>query len=275
MNNPETVANLRRIAEHVDASTDDVIKLMDVAGTGEEGLEKFNRAVVRLGEGRFTPDKIKESLNLGVEIEKAIAAGGGATEKKIWGDAKEITLPNGKKVLEVSAQHTAESPGDKAYAHIKGMMDEIVNSVLAAGGQEVDPVKWGVAREAIERTDLPDLTKNQIIGEMWAASNVAAYEKQGYAVYREVTIQVVDAQGKKMYEAHLDAVLVKGDEVLYKEFKSSETASTSKDQVEVYNRLASGKIGDLRPKGPRAQKAFGGAKFPKFVAKPVDFNRPK
>ena len=177
--------------------------------------------------------------------------------------------------MEIAAEHTVESPGDRAYTHVKGRMEEIINAVLAPGGREVDPVKWGVARNSIENTDLPDLTKNQIIGEMWAASNVKAYKNQGYEVYREVTIDVINAKGEKIWEAHMDAVLVNGEEVLYKEFKSSDSASTSTDQKEAYKRLNEGRINELRPRGPKAQKAFGGSKFPKFVAKQVDFERPK
>jgi len=110
---------------------------------------------------------------------------------------------------------------------------------------------------------------------MWTASKVKGYKNQGYEVYREVTIDVLDAKGQKIGEAHMDVVLVRGKEILYKEFKSSETASTSTDQKMAYSRLQEGKTNELRPRGPRAIKAFGGKEFPNFVAKAVDFERPQ
>jgi hypothetical protein len=293
--NAETVNSLRRIADHVDGTREEVLALMDKAGQGEKGLEKFNRAIDRLGEGRFKPERISDSIDLGVKIEKAISEGGDAMAKIVWGEeaakvaAAKKTQQNEKPPLEVTSKHTDEKPGDRAYAHVKGHMKEIVENVLAPGGKEIDPVKWGVARDSIENTDLPDITKNQIIGEMWAASKVEAYKNQGFdAVIREVTIDIYDAKGNKIGEVHLDAVLVKGNEVQYKEFKSSEkadttggqkkpyeTADTSTDQKKAYKLLEEGKINQLLPRGENAKKAFGGPKFPRFVAKPVDFERPQ
>lgn len=293
--NAETVNSLRRIADHVDGTREEVLALMDKAGQGEKGLEKFNRAIDRLGEGRFKPERISDSIDLGVKIEKAISEGGDAMAKIVWGEeaakaaAAKKNQQNEKPPLEVTSKHTDEKPGDRAYAHVKGHMKEIVENVLAPGGKEIDPVKWGVARDSIANTDLPDIIKNQIIGEMWAASKIKAYENQGFdAVIREVTIDIYDTKGNKIGEVHLDAVLVKGNEVQYKEFKSSEkadttggqkkpyeTTDTSTDQKKAYKLLEEGKINQLRPRGENAKKAFGGPKFPRFVAKPVDFDRPQ
>lgn len=266
------VKDLKKMVDRVKGGRDDIFTLIDEAGTGSDGINKLNKALNRLGQGQFTIQEIRESLEFGVRLDEAIAAGGDEAAKTIFG--KNISGTDEEGRFKVAGSLTRKKPGDRASKFVRDHMDVIVKKILGSGGKEIDLIKWGVIKNAIEKTDLPTAAKNDIIGEVWALAKIQMYENQGYEVVREVHIVVLKADGTPSKTvAKLDAVLIKGAEIRYKEFKSSETAKLSANQQKVYNKLNNGEIKDLRPYGDNAEKAFG-KRMKGFKAGQVEVERP-
>ncbi len=266
------IIDLKKMVDRVNGTRDDIFTLMDEAGPGSDGFTKLNKALDRLGEGKFTPKEIRDSLAFGVRLDEAISAGSDEAAKTIFG--KHVTGKTTGK-FEVAESLKDTKPGDRASKFVRDHMSEIVDKILEPGGKEVDLIKWGVIKDAIEKTDLPTIVKNDIIGEIWASAKVQAYKNQGYVVVREVHIMILGADGKPTGRfAKLDAVLIKGIEMLYKEFKASDTAELSAKQQEVYDKLKSNDTKDLEPFGDKAEQAFGKG-MTKFKAQTVEIERPK
>jgi hypothetical protein len=266
------INDLTRIVSRVAGGRDEIfIVLQDAADP-----QALNQALDRLGtSGKFTPKQIRESLAFGQQLAKAVSTNADAVAKAIWGDAVESDV-QGKVVRDAKGQlkFTGKVQPNQASAYIRARREQIADVILKGhGGTAIDSINWGIIREVLTNTDLPTIVKNDIIGEVWAFTKVRQYENLGYTVIREVFFKIVGADGAEV-EAHLDAVLKKGNDVLYKEFKSSATASTSTGQGKVYDLLNRGATESLKPFGPNAEAAFGGPGCPNFKAKPVEFDRP-
>jgi len=272
---------LELIATRTKGSRNDIFDLLNEADPGEAGLAKMKKALEQLGEGHFTPAQIREQLKFEVELKEAFSKGGEALARKIFRDkvrkVETKETPTGKKIkVFIGEALKGKKAGDQARAYVNAHIDDILQQILTPDESAIDPMKWRMVREMFENTDLVTIQKNNIIGEAWAAAKTKVYGKT-YEVIREVRINILDDHGRETGDyAMLDAVLLKGDEVVaYKEFKSSDTAEENKGTQDiVYDRLRKGELDRLRPSGPHAIKAFGGKKMPNFRAMAVDIERP-
>ena len=274
MTDSDLTNSLNFIAAKIDGSREDILKLLDEAGQGQAALDNLEGAVDRLGEGRFTPDKVRESLQFKQKLAQAVAGDADAMARAIWGDAYKGADAEGR--IKVSEGLTKEETGDLAYHYINSRKSQLASLILGGdGGTAVDVTQWNKIVNALRNTDLPIEVLNPIVGELWAFTKVRQYQNLGYTVIREVSIRILDAEGKPTKRvAKLDAVARKADEVHYLEFKSSDTATTTGPQKEVYNLLDKGEKDKLQPFGGRAAEAFGGEGMPNFKAETVRFERP-
>jgi hypothetical protein len=270
----EFTNNLIRVVSRVNGNSADILVLFNEAGEGQQAMTNLLEALERLGEGRFTLEQVRESLAFGRRLAEAIAAGGDEVARTIWGDKFAGRDAQGR--IRVAAGLTRDAAGDQASAFIRARIRQIAAAVLRGeGGTEIDSVTWGVIRDSILNTDLPTLTKYDILGEVWAYSKVRQYENLGFTVIREVHLRVLDAAGNETTTyAKVDAVLRRGTELLFKEFKSTAAAELSPNQEVVYGLLNDGSTNRLRPFGEGADRAFGGATYPDFRAGHVDIERP-
>ncbi len=270
------IKDLKKMVDRVKGSRDDIFTLINEAGTGSDGFFKLKKALDRLGQGKFTPQQIRVELEFGIRLEEAISAGSDEAAKTLF--KEHVTGKNkttGK--FEVAESLKDTKPGDRASKFVRDHMSEIEGKILEPGGKEIDLIKWGVIKDAVEKTDLPTVVKNDIIGEVWASAKIKAYKNQGFnKAVREVHIMILDANGKPTGRfAKLDAVLFRGAEMRYKEFKASETAELSGRQQEVYDKIKNeDDIKDLMPFGDRAEEAFGKG-MTKFKSQEVEIERPK
>jgi hypothetical protein len=267
--------NLNTIATRINGTNEQIIALLGEAGQGQQGMDKLMEALERLGEGRFTPEQVRDLLEYGRRLAGAISAGGDEAARAVWGDAFVGRDPETGRIR-VAAALTDERSGDRASAYIRARMRDIANTVLGGeGGTQVDPIRWGVIRDSILNTDLPTIVKYDILGEVWASSKVQLYRNLGYTVIREVSIRVLNPDGSPSgVVSRMDAVLRKDAEILYKEFKSTAAAGTTDPQDTVYPLLNEGHAERLQPFGARAEEAFGGPGMPDFAAHHVDIERP-
>jgi hypothetical protein len=275
----------------VDGNAKDIYTLLTEAGGNQTSLERLTSAIRRLGggEGRLTMEQVRSSLNFGSELRAAIADKGNVDrlikvlfKDKYTGKGR-ITLKNGteKEVFKVSDKLTDGKSGDKAPEFMAERMSDIASLILGGDtGVVIDEVTWATIRSIIEVTDLPTIVQNGIIGEIWSYTKKQQYRNlNGEAnVTKEVHIRWKNADGtwsKKF--AKLDAVVRdrRTGKLHYKEFKSSEDASTSDAQKKVYQLLEEGRLDQLQPFGDQAEKAFGGPEFPDLVQGKVEFERPK
>jgi len=268
---------LELIVTRTRGSRNDVFDLLNEADPGELGLPRLKKALEQLGNGQFTPAQIREQLKFEIELKEAFSKGGEALARKIFRDKvrKVKTVGNKIKVF-IGESLKGTTAGDQARAYVNAHIDDILEQILTPDGTAIDPMKWRMVREVFENTDLITIQKNNIIGEAWAAAKVKVYGKE-YTVIREVRINILDDHGRPTGDyAMLDAVLLKGDEVVaYKEFKSSDTATENEGTQDiVYDRLRKGELNKLRPSGAHAIAAFGGKKMPNFKAMAVDIERP-
>jgi|GEM_PF-1484323 len=241
---------------------------------GENALTKLRTAVDRLGNDRYSMEQIRESLAYSERLVAAIAETPDEVANSIWGD--KMTGRNADGQAMVSAGLTNRRPGDLTSSFIRGRSEGIANSILGGeGGTTIDTVRWSIVKDALLRTDLPTIVKNDILGEIWAYTKVLQYRNLGYQVIREVSIRILSESGTPTRSsARIDAVLKRGNEILYREFKSSATASTSAEQTTVYGFLDRGELTRMKPFGPNAETAFGGKNFPLFKQGEVVFERP-
>ncbi|MEO6613414.1 MAG: DUF4157 domain-containing protein [Chitinophagaceae bacterium] len=271
----EFANNLNMLATSIEGTPKEILDLLDSAGENQAALDGLIDALHRLGKGKFTPAQIKESLSFDKKLQEAVANKAGTDE--IASILFEDKFTKDGDTYKVSAQLSKTKPGDLASAFIRASRTRIARIMLNGGdkGTTINDINWGVIRNIIERTDLPDVVKNDIIGELWAYAKVRQYENMGFTVIREVSIRWKNADGSwSRRSAKVDAVLRLADMVLYKEFKSSATADTSGNQDIVYDLLNRGEAGKLQPFGERAIEAFGGKNMPDFRAGKVDIERP-
>jgi hypothetical protein len=228
------------------------------------------------GPGKFNPQQIRKSLKLSERIEQAIAEGSDKTVKelfkgKVKGKDDEDKWRVTESLTKDRGPNDKEKMGDLAPSFVK--IEQ--HGVAVVTNKKIDLTKWGVLVDAIESTDLPVSIKNNLIGRAWAAAKVESYEQQSYTVVPEVHIYLRDEKGEKTKRhAKMDAVLVNGEKILYKEFKSSKEASSSPAQIRVYKLLETEEgIKKLYPDGGQARKAFGGEKMPNFRPGVVSIER--
>lgn len=272
LSDAEFVRDFNGILPRVNGSREEVLALIKEAG--DPALDNFNAALDRLGQGRYTPEEIRKSFAYGAGLADAMAKGGDALAKEIWENPTLEKDASGK--YRVSASKTGDKAGDQAAAFIRARADKIVANTGVLNGAEINAQKWDMLVQSIRQTDLPTIVQNDIIGELWSSAKILQGRRMGYEVIvREVTLEILDAAGKPTgKKARLDAVFKKPGEMLYKEFKSSATATESANQAQAYQLLKDGKAGQLRPTGAKAETAFGGPGMPEFKAQPVDIERP-
>lgn len=272
MPDSELARQLNFIAAGIDGSREDILKLLDEAGQGQAALDNLAGAVDRLGEGKFTPDKVRESLQFKQKLAKAITGDADELAKAIWGDAFAGRDEKGR--IKVSEALTKKKAGDQAVAYINARRAQVASQILGGdGGTSIDMVEWGKIENALRNTDLPVSIQNNMIGEVWSFTKVRQYENLGFTVIREVSIRVLDDAGKDTgLFAKVDAVLRKGDEVHFREFKTG-NATTSGNQDVVYDLLGKGEKKKLQPFGDRAAEAFGGPGMPEFKTEAVKIER--
>ncbi|MBS1603765.1 MAG: DUF4157 domain-containing protein [Bacteroidetes bacterium] len=266
-------ADLETIATGVKGGRDEIFPLLDEAGEGEKGMSKLAKALEQLGPGLSTRERIRRQFAFEDSLKQTIGKEGDELGHALW--QENIKGKNESGQFKIAGSLKGETAGDAARAFIDKHKDQIVNSLMNDAGTDVDPMKWGKMRFAVENTDLIDIQKNNIIGELWAAAKVKGYEKQGFKVVREVTIDILGKNGKVEATAILDAVLLNGDQVAgYREFKSSGTATLEEGTQDVaYARMEKGELNTLRPRGDHAEQAFG-AKMINFSKGPVVIDRP-
>ena len=259
---------LNRIASKVDGTRVQILNLLKLVEGDPEGLTKLLIAIKQLeGPGKFDPQKIRKSLKLSERVEEAIAEGSDKTVKELFkGKVKGKDEDEKWRVAESLTSKREEGEKEKKGDLAPSFVGIERHAAKLLTNKKIDLVKWGVLVDAINSTDLPVSIKNNLIGRAWAAAKVESYEQQSYTVVEEVHIYVRDERGEKSTEyAKMDAVLVKGAKILYKEFKSSQEASSSAAQIKVYKLLQTEEgIKKLYPDGDRARQAFGGAKMPNF-----------
>jgi hypothetical protein len=272
---------LELVVERTKGSRNDVFDLLNEADPGEMGLAKMKKALEQLGTGKFTPAQIREQLKFEIELKEAFSKGGEALARKVFREnvrkvETKVTDKGTTIKVFIGESLKGKKAGDQARAWVNAHIDEILGQIMTPDGAAIDPMKWRMVRELFENTDLVTIQKNNIIGEAWAAAKTKVYGKE-FTVIREVRINILDDHGRPTGDyAMLDAVLLKGDEVVaYKEFKSSDTAKENEGTQDiVYDRLRKGELNKLKPSGPNAIKAFGGKKMPNFRAMAVDIERP-
>jgi hypothetical protein len=238
------------LATKIDGSSEDIIRLAQKAGTGtEENLARLTSVVEKMPPGKHSIASIEAKITEAKELAKKIASAGDNMGDEIWG----VTKTGDKwKVGSKFTDETGKISGSKAIAHIKGKADEIAEALLDSTGA-VSQSQWAIFRKTIEKTDLPQVIKNGIIGEMWGKVNVTAYKKIYGAtnVFEQVTIKI---KGTNI-EAVVDAVIKKDGKVLFKEFKSG-GAVLSAGQEKVYEKMALGLTDELEFVGEKAAKIW-------------------
>lgn len=275
--NSDFLTDLDTIGARVNARPEEVMALFNEAGEGEAAMDNIIEALDRLGEGPQTLEKVRESLNFGKRVAEAMAKGGEDLAKAIWQDAYLGRDPE-TGMFKVSANLTKNKDGDLASAFIRTRSQAITTQLLGGeGGTGISAENWAKVREVLANTDLPQIVRNDIVGQSWAAAKRQAYTNMGWEVIGEVSINILGPDGKPTgKKSIIDAVLRSkdGKEIKYKEFKSSQKADTTNRQKEVYPLIEKGDLGQLKPSGENAEKAFGGADMPDFRPGPVDIERP-
>jgi hypothetical protein len=199
--------------------------------------------------GRQTIAAVEASIEEAKQLASKIAAAGDKMGDTIWGTAGQ----GGKwKVGSKFTDEAGKVSGSRAIAHIKGQADEIAAALLDSTGA-VSKSQWAIFRKSIENTDLPQVVKNGIIGEMWGKVNVTAYKKVFGAdnVIEQVTIRIKGTD----IEAVVDTVIKKDGKVFFKEFKSG-GAVLSPGQEKVYEKMALGLTDELEFAGSNASKVW-------------------
>jgi hypothetical protein len=273
--NSDFLNDLDSIGARINAKPEEVMSLINEAGESEKAMDDLLEALDRLGEGQHTPEQVRESLAFGKKVAEALAKGGEELAKTIWGQAYKGKDPNTGKYL-VNEALTKNSAGDKAPSFIMSRSDLIAEQLLG-GGTEISAENWAKVYDVLSNTDLPVHRRNQIVGHAWAAAKKKSYSMKGYDVIDEVNVAILNPDGTPTGKSsYLDAVLRSkdGKEIKYKEFKSSDTATTSEHQELVYPMLENGQLNLLKPYGPKAEAAFGGPGMPDFRPGKVDIERP-
>lgn len=275
------VRDLAYIVEHIDGSGDEITALLIESGGRE--MTKVIKAIQRLGKERYTLEQIRKSLEFEANLRAALVGNKGEeVAEVVWGKAFIGVDDTGTIKLKLDL-FTIEKPADLAYAYIKPRQEAIVDLVF---DDEVTPVinkeAFDLIFSMIDDADLGGNTivRNSIIGELWTAIKVKQLERLGFTkVIREVHVSKKKRNGEPNTDEggyiKLDAVAINEEtgEMIYLEFKSSDTASFTANQKEIYKLLAQGKTKLLTPWGGRAEAAFG-SRFENFVAMPVTKQTP-
>lgn len=88
----------------------------------------------------------------------------------------------------------------------------LANTVSSGG--KVNYERWQVLKAVIEKSNISQGIKNNIIGELWTTVHVRALEQDGWRVLTELKL----SDGATVAKA--DAVAMKGDQMIVFEFKS-------------------------------------------------------
>ena len=275
-NNKDFTNNVAKIVRGLKGSRDDIFALLNEAGPGPLALNKLAEAVSRLGAGKFSPTEIRDSLSFGKKLEEAFADPS-QTEplvSVIFGKAYE-----GKEGETFKVAAGIKKAGNKPISYVFGRVSEIVNNLLDGGqGKSINETKWGVIRKIIEATDLATVEKNGIIGKIWAEANLQLERNldPDLLVQDQVSMRYLLENGTWSKDFGIvDGVTRKGTAVRYKEYKSSETASFSDAQKQIYEYMRTGQFEKLQPFGENAEVIFGGKDMPFFKPGDLDVVKPK
>jgi hypothetical protein len=268
--------NLAKLSTKVDATSKDILQLLRDAGKGKAAMENLIEAVDRLGQrGKFTPDNVRESLKYRQRVRDVLSDVTQTDQiaELLFGEAAK--QKEGEK-YKVAKAFTKNKSGDMAAAFF-GTRKSAIASELIGGdtGHSWSPTKFAAMEGVIRSTDLPDIVKNAIIGELWAYPRIRILENIGFKMTREVHFRwrLEDGSWSTRF-MKLDGVGIRGDEAIYAEFKSSADAETSEGQDQVIPRLQAGDLHELQPFGPGAEEAFGGKDMPNFKPGSVTVDRP-
>ncbi|HXO74755.1 MAG TPA: hypothetical protein VN824_05980, partial [Puia sp.] len=270
--------NLELMATRVKGGREEVFKILTGMGEGTGNMDKLSSALNELGPGLSTAERIRKQFDFEDSLKKTLLKEGDDVVHELWQEKVKDKNRNKEGKFEVAESLKGVDPGDKARAYIDAHKEKIVNSLLNDAKTDVDPIKFGRFKFAVDSTDLIDIQRYNIIGEVWAAAKVKAYENQGFDVVREVTIDILSPNGQVEATTILDAVLKNrgtGEVAGYREFKSgADTPLEQGTQDVAYPLLESGDLKRLRPRGEHAMEAFGGPKMPNFRNSPVVEDRP-
>ena len=219
--------------------TSELIDLANKAKTGGKGnLGRVKEIVDAL---KKTPVTYAEAVNaidavnaFGAEVTKAMKdpkTGFDGLVKLIWGEAATVE----GNVIKVKDKFAG---GSEIFTQVTGLgkADKLAEGILT--GKNVDNAKWEVFRSVIDKSDIPPIIKNKIIGDMWGRANIKAFERQGYTVFTEIYLSAGKTQ------ARADAVLVKGNEIIFIEFKSGDAVYSDGQEV-IYPLLEKGKFKEV------------------------------
>ncbi len=241
----------------------EIIELANKAGTGgKANLGRLKDIVDSMRKTEVTYDEALKAIEaanaFGAEVSKAMKdpkSGFDALVKLIWGE--NVTIEDG--VIKVK---DAFAGGSETISHVTGFgkADKLAEGMIT--GTKVDSAKWEVFRRVIDQSDIAVGIKNNIIGTMWERVNIKAFEKQGYTVYTQVMVST----GKTT--AKVDAVLLKGNEIIFVELKSG-GAVYERGQKVIYPLLEQGKFKNVMITNDEALAAkFADPKF-KIKFRPV------
>jgi hypothetical protein len=269
------------LARGVEGTRDDIFQLLNESGKGQIALNNLTEALLRLGTGKFTPEKIRESLSFGQRLEKAFADPS-QTEPLVRAIFEDAYTGKDKDTSKFKVKDGINKTGYLPVAFIKTRLAGIVKNLLNGGqkGTSIDDTRWGVVRKIIENTDLSDIQKNGMIGKIWAETNIQMERNINgdKNVQDEVSMRWLEDNGEWSKDSgRVDAVVREGADLKYKEYKSSATAEMSEAQEKIYDLLRQGEKGlqKLKPFGDNAETIFGGKDMPLFKPGKVDVVRPK
>lgn len=215
-------------------------------------IEAFNQEVETVGKEAGLADDTIKMIEQAAET-KAVSKGNDIGEI-LW-DGVPVT----KNAAGVETRNVAElfgNSGSRVYQQMKTKVGAVTEHVLG-GGANINEKAWAEVVDAISKTDLPLVTKNQIAGQLfWEQINISKYRNAGYKVFSQV--RLYDTISKQT--AILDIVAKNADEVIYVECKIGDATLNANQEV-VYEALKTNP-GQLQPKGTQGKLAFGDKQTP-------------
>lgn len=238
------INNLFGLSQKVKASKQELLSLIAISGSkGESDMQRLIR-ILSSQPGQVTYKEAMDILSKNKAFAANVAAAMADAEhgfekitKLVWGNDAVVKGES----IEVAEKYVkGEHAGSEAFAVV--MKEEGKKMALAnivSGGGKVDYGRWQVLKSVIERSNISQSIKNNIIGELWTTVHVTALEQDGWRVLKEVKL----SDGVTVAKA--DAVAMKGDQMMVLEYKSL-AGVLSDDQKIIYPMLQDARIKMLK-----------------------------